>query len=175
MSPIHLLLDALESLLVAGRVAPHLFPCPALFPVSGGIPIIRGDADVACEAPLCAIAQIGPVSERHAPMSGLWDVPVSARLVLLARQEGQTVGDHQATLQSYATDMEAILTGPLAIDPDGDHTDPENWSTPAQRLTTAALTVHDIHKVSIEQDVEDNGDIVLELKLTAFCTIPAPD
>jgi hypothetical protein len=172
MSPIHLLLDALESLLTSGRADPHLYPCPALFPPDSSIPIIRGDADLATQAPLCAIAQIGPAAERHAPLSGLWDIPVSARLVLLARDDSQTIAEHQATLQSYATDLEGILTSALVIDPDGDPTDPENWSTPAQRLTTPTLTVHDIFKVFVEQDTEDNGDLVLELKLTAFCTVP---
>ena len=172
MSPIHLLLDALETLLTEGRESPHLFPAPAVFPPESSIPIIRGDADVATQAPLCAIAQNGPASERHAPMSGLWEVPVSARLVLLARDESETVADHQATIQSYATDLEGALTSALVIDEEGDPTDPENWSTPAQRLTTSALTVHDVFKVALESDTEDNGDIVLELKFTAFCSIP---
>jgi len=172
MSPIHLLLDALESLLTLGRSAPHLYPAPALFPPDSSIPIIRGDADITAEAPLCAIAQIAASSERHASMSGLWDIPVSARLVLLARDESQPLAAHQETIQSYAADLEGILTSAMVIDPEGDPTDPENWSSPAQRLTTPDLRVHDIYKVSLESDTEDNGDIVLELKFTAFCSVP---
>lgn len=160
-SPVDYLLAAMEDLLTtgAGWVDLQLF--------GDGITVYRGDAPVEAPVPLLAIGQAGPCRERHNQGSGMWEIPVSARLVLDRNGGlGDTEAEIAASVRSYADDLEAILTLPLLIDPE----EPDGaFSTPDQRLTTDDLHVWDITEVEVDADTEMEGDPVCEVRFTAFC------
>ena len=160
-SPVDQLLSAIEDLLStgAGWITLGLFDDDVL--------IYRGDAPVELPTPHVAIAQAGPCKERHVQGSGLWEIPVSARLVLDRNGLlGDTEAEIAASIKSYADDLEAILTLPLLIDPDdGD----AGTSTPEQRLTNSDIHVWKISEVEVDADTEMDGDPVCEVRFTAFC------
>ena len=160
-SPVDHLLSSMEDLLTTGATWVDL----SLF----GNPVVvyRGDAPVEAPVPLLAIGQAGACKERHVQGSGLWEIPVFARLVLDRNGLlGDTEAEIAASIKSYADDMEAILTLPLLIDPD----EPDGaFSTPEQRLTTDDIHVWEISEVEIDADTEMDGDPVCEVRFTAFC------
>ena len=163
-SPVDQLLSAMETLLLNGSTAYNL---PATFPPSSAIQVFRSDAPVSAPLPLLALCQAGPCKERHLQGSGLWEIPVSARLVLDRNGTlGNTADQIEASIRSYSDDMEAILTMPLRINVNNESA---GFSTPEQRLTTASLHVWEIFDVSVEADTELEGDPVCEVKFTAFC------
>ena len=160
-SPIDQLLNSMESLLStgAGWVTLGLFD-PDL--------IYRGDAPVELPTPHLAIAQDGACKERHKQGSGLWEVPVFARLTLDRNGIlGDTEAEIAASIKSYADDMEALLTMPLLIDPEDENA---GISTPEERLTTADIHVWELSNVEVDADTEMDGDPVCEVRFTAFCT-----
>lgn len=163
-SPVDYLLTQMEELLVNGSVDYNI---PAPFPTSGTIPVYRGDAPVTMGLPLLALCQDGPCKERHVQGSGLWEIPVSARLVLDRNGIlGDTPEEIAASIRSYSDDMEAILTMPLRLD---ENDESAGFSTPEQRLSSDDVHVWEISEVSIEADTELEGDPVCEVKFTAFC------
>ena len=163
-SPVDQLLSAMEALLVDGNVT---YGIPAVFPASAAIQVFRSDAPVSAPLPLLALCQDGPCKERHLQGSGLWEIPVSARLVLdRCGILGDTPEEIAASIRSYSDDMEAVLTMPLRLD---ENNEAAGVSTPEQRLTTSDVHVWEISEVSVEADTELEGDPVCEVKFTAFC------
>jgi hypothetical protein len=164
ISPVDQLLSAMETLLVTGN---STYNIPATFPTSSAIQVFRSDAPVTAALPLLALCQDGPCKERHLQGSGLWEIPVSARLVLDRNGTlGNTADQIEASIRSFSDDMEAVLTMPLRLDPNNEAA---GFSTPEQRLTTASIQVWEISDVSVEADTELEGDPVCEVKFTAFC------
>ena len=164
ISPVDQLLSAMETLLVTGN---STYNIPATFPANSAIQVFRSDAPVTAALPLLALCQDGPCKERHLQGSGLWEIPVSARLVLDRNGTlGNTAGQIEASIRSFSDDMEAVLTMPLRLDPNNEAA---GFSTPEQRLTTALIQVWEISDVSVEADTELEGDPVCEVKFTAFC------
>lgn len=163
-SPVDQLLSAMETLLLNGSATYNL---PATFPANSAIQVFRSDAPVSAPLPLLALCQAGPCKERHLQGSGLWEIPVSARLVLDRNGTlGNTADQIEASIRSFSDDMEAILTMPLRLD---QNNEAAGFSTPEQRLTTALIQVWEIYDVSVEADTELEGDPVCEVKFTAFC------
>ena len=162
-APIKQLLNAIKALLTEGHAT---YNPPVLFPETGEIRVYRGDVDCQLEAPFCHISQIGPAKERHEANSGLWEIPVSARMVILSKDDNQTAEEHDTILDDYATDLEGVLSHILYNDPD-DH--PAGSNLPQERLSTTEVQVWDVYDVQVEQDVEDSGDLVIEVKFTCFC------
>ena len=159
-SPIDPLLDSMETLLTTGSgfVELGLFDTDMIY---------RGDAPVDLPTPHLAIAQDGPCKERHKQGSGLWEVPVFARLTLDRNGDlGDTEAEIAASVKSFADDMEALLTMPLLLDPDDEDA---GISTPEERLTTEAIHVWEISNVEVDADTEIDGDPVCEIRFTAFC------
>jgi hypothetical protein len=163
-SPVDQLLSAMETLLLNGSATYNL---PATFPANSAIQVFRSDAPVSAPLPLLALCQAGPCKERHLQGSGLWEIPVSARLVLDRNGTlGNTADQIEASIRSFSDDMEAILTMPLRLD---QNNEAAGFSTPEQRLTTSLIQVWEIYDVSVEADTELEGDPVCEVKFTAFC------
>ena len=163
-SPVDQLLSAMETLLLNGSATYNL---PATFPSNSAIQVFRSDAPVSAPLPLLALCQAGPCKERHLQGSGLWEIPVSARLVLDRNGTlGNTADQIEASIRSFSDDMEAILTMPLRINVNNEAA---GFSTPEQRLTTSLIQVWEIYDVSVEADTELEGDPVCEVKFTAFC------
>jgi len=163
-SPVDQLLSAMETLLLNGSATYNL---PATFPANSAIQVFRSDAPVSAPLPLLALCQAGPCKERHLQGSGLWEIPVSARLVLDRNGTlGNTADQIEASIRSFSDDMEAILTMPLRINVNNEAA---GFSTPEQRLTTSLIQVWEIYDVSVEADTELEGDPVCEVKFTAFC------
>ncbi len=159
-SPVDPLLSSMETLLStgAGWITLGLFD-PDL--------IYRGDAPVELPTPHLALCQAGPCKERHVQGRGLWEIPVSARLVLDRNGDlGDTPAEIEAS-KSYADDLEAILTMNLRTDPDDEDA---GFSTPEERLTDDDIHVWEIFDVEVDADTEMDGDPVCEVKFTAFCT-----
>jgi hypothetical protein len=163
-SPVDQLLSAMETLLLNGSA---IYNLPATFPANSAIQVFRSDAPVSAPLPLLALCQAGPCKERHLQGSGLWEIPVSARLVLDRNGTlGNTADQIEASIRSFSDDMEAILTMPLRINVNNEAA---GFSTPEQRLTTSLIQVWEIYDVSVEADTELEGDPVCEVKFTAFC------
>ena len=163
-SPVDYLLSQMEELLVNGSVD---YGIPAVFPTSGDIPVYRGDAPLTMPLPVLALCQDGACKERHLQGSGLWEIPVSARLALDRNGTlGDTPAEVAASIRSYADDLEAVLTMKLRLD---DTDESAGFSTPEERLSSDDVHVWEISEVSIEADTELEGDPVCEVKFTAFC------
>ncbi len=163
-SPADQLLSAMETLLYSGR---EDYGIPATFGAASGIPIYRGDTPTELPTPNLGLSQAGACKERHVQGSGLWEVPVSARLVLDRNGAlGETEAEIAASIRSYADDLEAVLTLKLRIDADDEDA---GFSTPEQRLTNDDIHIWEIFDVEIEADNEMDGDPVCEVKFTAFC------
>ena len=159
-SPVDPLLTSLETLLTTGSgwLALGLFDPDWIY---------RGDAPVELPTPHLALCQNGACKERHKQGSGLWEVPVSVRLVLDRNGIlGDTPEEIEESIRSYADDMEAILTMNLRLDPDDEEA---GFSTPEERMTDESIHVWEIFGVEVEADTETDGDPVCEIKFTAFC------
>ena len=166
ITPIEELLDSIHTMLTAGVAA---YGLPAVLPVAGGIAVYRGDTLVSTPIPHCVIYQAGPAKERHKQGSGLWEIPVGAKLIMdrNGRVIGQSAADVAADIRTISEDIEAVLTQDLLItsgNQDG------GSSTPEQRLTTAAIHVWEVSDVEVMADTEAEGDPSCEINLTVFCT-----
>ena len=154
----------METLLLEGSTT---YGIPATFPTTGPFSIYRGDAPISAPGQMVALCQAGPVKERHKQGSGLWEIPVSARVVFDRNgQIGDTEEEITASIKSYADDLEAVLTMSLLIDSADAGA---GSSTPEQRLTTALVHVWELSEVTVEADTEMEGDPVCEVQFTAFC------
>lgn len=166
IAPVEQLLNSMETLLTEGS---DTYGLPGLFPSDGSIRVFRGDSLVATPVPHCALYQAGPAKERHKQGSGLWEIPMGAKLIMDRNglDIGDSAADAAADIRTFSGDMEAILTADLLIN----SADPgDGQSTPEQRLTTSEIHVWEISDVEVVADTEAEGDPSCEVNFTAFCT-----
>ncbi len=166
IAPVEQLLNSIEALLTTGVDA---YGLPALFPTDGPIPVFRGDSLVTTPVPHCIIYQAGPCKERHKQGSGLWEIPMGAKLIM--DRNGLDIGDSAddvaADIRTYAGDLESILTSELLMESGNPGA---GSSLPEQRLTTDEIHVWEISDVEVMADTEAEGDPSCEVNFTAFCT-----
>jgi hypothetical protein len=165
IAPAEQLTDSIHALLTEGVAA---YGLPAVFPPDGGIAVYRGDTMVETPIPHVAIYQAGPAKERHVQGSGLWEIPMGAKLILDRNGDAinQSAEDVAADMRTLSGDMEAVLTMALLVDSG----DPEGASsTPEQRLTTATLHAWEVYDVEVSADTEAEGDPSCEVNFTVFC------
>lgn len=161
-SPLAPLLASIESLLKHGRDS---YGIPATFE---DIPVYRGDQLDSVNTPFVQISQDGPAKERHVKGSGVWEIPISVRLVLDANGDlGDSPQEIEESIRAYADDLEAVLTRNLRLNP---MDEADGYSTPEERLVTDALHVWEIIEVEVSVDTEMDDDPVCEVTFTAVCS-----
>ena len=158
-APVSHLLASVATLLADGSTT---YGIPAAFVAADGIPVYRGDQPLTIDPPFVQVCQAGPAKERHVQGSGLWEIPVSAKLIV-DRNGG--VGDSEADVEesfrALSDELEGVLTRLLTGDVE---------STPEQRLTNAEVHVWAISNVEVAEDKEMDGDPSCEVTFTAFCS-----